>query len=498
LQGGFIWDWIDQGLFKVDGKGVKYWAYGGDFGDTINDFNFCINGLVFPDRTPHPALIEYKKLVQPVAVKPIDLRHGLVEIFNKYDFSTLEGLVIGWEVAVDGDVQQKDTLPILSTKPGQSTQVNIPYATPDLFHGSEAFLTLRFTLLESTSWAEAGHEVGWEQFKLPFTQVAPTTLENQDNLSPVDIKESNDVLTILGDSFSLEFDKTTGLITSFTYEGVALIHAGLQLNIWRAATDNDGFKNSVEDPNFGHKLLNQWVRHGLDRLELDCEALTWEQSDVGVVKVETMHTLKAKGAKYGFEHHTIYSINGRGDVQTDHLVNCDRNLPMLPRVGVILAMPAGFEQFTWLGRGPEESYIDRKSGVAVGLYSGAVEEQYVPYIMPQENGNKTDVRWGALTNEAGAALLAAGTSLMEMGVSHFTATDLYAAYHTNDLTPRPEIYWTLDVRQSGLGGASCGPMTLPQYLVEPGEYRFALMLRPVTPTRGELRLLGRMDNHQAD
>ena len=207
--------------------------------------------------------------------------------------------------------------------------------------------------------------------------------------------------------------------------------------------------------------------------------------------IKTAHSVKAEGAEYGFKHQTTYTVYGSGDVQTDHEVNCDSMLPLLPRMGVILAMPAGFEQFTWLGRGPEESYADRKAGVTVGLYSGTVDEQYVPYIMPQENGNKTDVRWSAVTNDAGVGLLAVGGSLMETGVGHFTANDLYACYHTNELTRLDETLWTLDVVQSGLGGNSCGPMTLPQYLIEPGEFKFSVLLRPVSPERGELRKLGR-------
>jgi hypothetical protein len=160
-------------------------------------------------------------------------------------------------------------------------------------------------------------------------------------------------------------------------------------------------------------------------------------------------------------------------------------------VGLILGLPAGFERFTWFGRGPEESYCDRKAGVPVGVYSGTVDEQYVPYIMPQENGNKTDVRWAALTNEAGVGLMAIGTPLLEVGVSHFRADDLYQAFHTNELTRRQEIYFTLDLKQCGLGGASCGPMTLPEYLVKPKEYRFSVLLRPLSPGRGALTRLGR-------
>ncbi len=493
LQGGFIWDWIDQGLIKVDENGTEYWAYGGDFGDTINDRNFCINGLVFPDRTPHPSMVEFKKLIQPLAVTAVDLLQGQVEVLNKYDFSTLEGLVGTWEVAVDGEVVQSGTLPTLKTLPDKATPIAIPFGTPELYPGAEAFLTLRFTLKDDTLWADAGHEIAWEQFKLPYTCPEADQPGISGDWAAINVDETSETLAVNGDGFAVVFEKSTGRIKQFTYQGTELVESGPGLNIWRAATDNDGFKFADEIDWLEHKLLNQWKKHGLDRLESTCEALTWNMDEEveGAVSVKTAHSLQAEGAEYGFRHQTTYTVYPNGDVQTEHTVDCDNLLPLLPRMGVILALPAGFEQFTWLGRGPEESYADRKAGVAVGLYSGTVDEQYVPYIMPQENGNKTDVRWAAVANEDGVGLLAIGGSLLETGVGHFTANDLYAAYHTNELTRRDETLWTLDVVQCGLGGASCGPMTLPQYLIEPGEFKFSVLLRPVSPARGDLRKLGR-------
>jgi hypothetical protein len=226
-------------------------------------------------------------------------------------------------------------------------------------------------------------------------------------------------------------------------------------------------------------------------LESRTKSFEYKNLSDGRIQIETVHDVRADGAEFGFTHKTVYEVSGFGDIRTDHQLECDKQLPLLPRVGLILSMPAGFEQFTWFGRGPDESYIDRKSGVAVGLYSGTVDDQYEPYIMPQENGNKTDVRWAALTNDAGMGLIALGTPLLETGVSHFTADDLYKAYHTNELTRRSETYWTLDLAQCGLGGNSCGPMTLPQYLIEPGLFKFSVLLRPVSPHRGDLRSLGR-------
>jgi beta-galactosidase len=491
LQGGFIWDWIDQGLTKVDENGVEYWAYGGDFGDTINDRNFCINGLVFPDRTPHPAMVEFKKLIQPVAVRPIDLLDGKVEIINKYNYSNLKFLSSAWEVTVDGEVQQSGLLPALDTLPGKSTVVDLPLTTPVISPGAEAFLTIRFSLKEDTLWADAGHEIGWEQFRLPVVETTKDAAKIPLDIPTMDLADSLDAFTIKGKAFTLTFDKSNGKISSFQYHDTELVKDGLALNIWRAATDNDGFKFSAEIEWLEHKLLNQWIKHGLDRLESRTELFKFEQLNDGRIQVETVHVIRAEVAEFGFTHKAVYIVSGFGDVQTDHHVNCDKELPLLPRVGLILSMPAGSEQFTWFGRGPEESYIDRKAGVAVGLYSGTVDDQYLPYIMPQEKGNKTDVRWAALTNEAGIGLIAIGTPLLETGVSHFTAENLYKSYHTNELTRHSETYWTLDLAQSGLGGNSCGPMTLPQYLIEPGKFKFSVMLRPVSPQRGDLRSLGR-------
>ena len=493
LQGGFIWDWIDQGIIKVDENGVEYWAYGGDFGDTVNDRNFCINGLVFPDRTPHPAMLEYKKIVQPVAVRAVDLLQGRVEIVNKYDFSSLDGLTIDWEVAVDGEVQQCGKLSPIDITPGEVIAVTIPFEVPELNPGGEAFLTLRFSLIDNLIWAELGHEIGWEQFLLPFTSQMPDQQEIRAGSCAISVDETSDSISLQGDGIRLIFTKSTGNLSGFTYQGTELIACGPMLNIFRAATDNDGqqFGAEFEWMDLDRQLLTQWIKHGLDRLVNTCHSLSWEQTDVDVVKIETKHTFKANDTKYGFHHIVNYTVFSTGDVLTEHVVNCDAKLPFLPRIGIILTMPLGFEEFTWLGRGPDESYRDRKAGVSVGMYSGTVDQQYVPYIMPQENGNKTDVRWAALTNADGIGMIAIGKSLTETGVSHFTADDLFAAYHTNELTRRDETYWTLDLMQSGLGNNSCGPMTLPQYLVKPSKFEFSFLLRPVSPERGDMRELGR-------
>ncbi|HEX9018437.1 MAG TPA: glycoside hydrolase family 2 TIM barrel-domain containing protein [Anaerolineaceae bacterium] len=475
LQGGFIWDWVDQGLLKTDEKGVSYWAYGGDFGDTINDMNFCINGLIFPDRTIHPPMVEFKKLIQPVAVYPVDLARGVVEIANKHDFVTLRYLAGEWELAVDGVIVQRGLLPPMSTRPGFRETISIPFSQPKPAPGAECFLALRFRLVENTHWASAGHEVAWEQFKLPlaFPAPAPTPVTS---LPGVSVREEQAGIIVVGGSFQVKFDRASGLVTQYQYKGEELVQSGPALNIWRAPTDNDGFKWMENE---WYKLLAGWLEAGLNKLESKLEALDCAQPQPGVVVVRAMHTVQAPEKACGFRHSVTYTIYGNGAMKMDQEVAGFGELPSLPRIGVQLVAPAGFEQFTWLGRGPQESYVDRKAGVPVGLYHGSVDEQYVPYIMPQENGNKTDVRWAAISNGK-VGLLAAGEPLLEVSVSHFSADDLYRAYHTNELVRRPETLFNLDLMQCGLGGNSCGPRTLDKYLVKPGTYQFSILFRPFT------------------
>jgi beta-galactosidase/beta-glucuronidase len=473
LQGGFIWDWVDQGLLKTDENGRQYWAYGGDFGDEINDMNFCINGLVFPDRSPHPALVEVKKVHQPVAVRARDLAEGCVEIVNKYDFTRLDHLRGSWEVAMDGAVIQHGELPVLSTPPGGTEWIQIPYSQPRLAPGAEVFLTLRFRLSADTSWAEAGHEVAWEQFKLPFSaEPVALSLKNMDALA---ISSTDGLLIICGQDFEVGLDHANGQITYYDWKGVKLIQSGPILNAWRAPTDNDGFK---WDPSKHGKLYQQWLKAGINRLEYKLQSLKLQQPEAQWIKITTELAAQAREVPAGFQHSLTYHIYGNGAIRVDLYVKPFGEIPPLPRLGLAVVVPAGFENFTWLGRGPQESYVDRKAGVGLGLYHGTVDEQYVPYIMPQENGNKTDVRWAALSNAQGIGLLAIAEPLMETSVSHYAVDRLYRAMHTNELERSSEVFFNLDLRQCGLGGASCGPGTLDKYLVWPFEQRFSVLLRP--------------------
>ncbi len=465
LIGGFIWDWVDQGLRKTSDDGEEYWAYGGDFGDEVNDKNFCINGVIWPDRTPHPGMWECRKVQQPVLFKVVDAAKGQVEVTNEYDFSDLSQLAISWDLVRDGETIESGQLPALKTKPGASEVISVPF-TAKLEPGCEHFLNLSFTLAEATSWAEAGHEVAWEQVALPVAA------GKQTGLSPVEMpavtyESSEEIITVSGEEFQLVFDQKAGRISSWVYRGVQLITAGPAFNVWRAPTDNDA-----------PRLAKMWREAGYDTMREQTVSFAVNQDAPALVTVTAAFTAKGEGQNEGADYTLMYRIYGSGDVQVDLDAKFGASLPPLPRIGLLLEMPGRFENFTWYGRGPQENYWDRKAGYPVGLYRSTVSEQYVPYILPQENGNKTDVRWAALTGDDGIGLLVVGNPVFEITAHHYTIADFEQALHTHELTRKENITVTLDYRQSGLGGGSCGPDTLPEYLVDALPTSFSLRLRP--------------------
>ncbi len=487
IQGAFLWEWIDHGIRKTDRRGRAYWAYGGDFGDEPNDKNFCADGLIWPDRVPHPAAAEFKKLQQPVAVAAADLRRGKVTVTNKQFFTDLSWLRGSWEVAVDGKVVSRGRLPRLKTPPRRSRTIRLTARSPALAPGQECLLTVRFAAARATAWCPAGHEVAWEQFALPFRAGKPRRVRQRGRL---EISQSARSVRISGERFAVVIDKRRSRISSITWQGREMLAAGPQVNIWRAATDNDGIKCWTGQHK---KPLGRWRLAGYDDLRIAPAGATVRRGADGTVTVVCRSVATGADRQAKIAHRCAHTIYPSGDIIAANAIDVDRRLPELPRVGVTMTLPAGFEQLQWLGRGPHESYCDRKAGAAVGLYAGTVADQYVPYIMPQEHGNKTDVRWLAVTSDRGTGVLFAPVApeLFECSVSHFTADDLYRAFHTNELTPRAETIVNLDYRQRGLGTGSCGPDTLPQYRLPPGRYTFVYRIRPFIPGRESPAALAR-------
>lgn len=475
-QGGFIWDWVDQGLTKYDDDGRPYWAYGGDFGDEINDRNFCVNGMIWPDRRPHPAMWDYKYVLQPLAVEALDIAAGRFRAENRNYFADLSYLVGRWELTEDGAVVAQGDIPPLATPPqgAEEFSLDLPAVAP--VPGAEYRLLMRFSLARDASWADAGHEVAFEEFPLPHA--VPARPLDAGGIGDVRVAEDPGSVTITGADFALSFDKENGCIAAWSVSGRDMLRRGPAFNIWRAATDNDGWYHDRPD---SHKFLQQWLRAGLkDLVQTVYDVRVCRPAD-HAVRVGVRSRACAPGKSAGFDVHSVYTIYGDGTVALEMDVDCDPGLPLLPRLGVELVLPPALEAVTYYGRGPVENYIDRAGGTPVGRYDTTVDELYVPYIYPQENGNRSGVRWVALRDESGAGLLAVAGGPLEFSAHHYAVGDFDDATHTCNLLRRKEIYLHLDYMQTGMGGASCGPATLDRYRLMPGRHVHRVTLRPLGP-----------------
>ncbi len=470
LQGAFVWDWVDQGLLKTDEQGREFWAYGGDFGDEPNDKNFCINGMIWPDRVPHPAMYELKKVLQPVGIRAVNLKKGIVDIINKRFFTDLSDLSGSWTLTVDDRLVQEGKLPRLKTGPQQSERIELPLEKPDLQPGQECFLDFEFTARRETPWALAGHIAAAEQFALPFKARARRARKSA-SPEPVEMVREENIVRASSAGVTSVFDLDVGRLIGLERDGESLLAEGCELNLWRAPTDNDGIKGWTGQQD---KPLGRWRSAGLDEISPQLVKATARREDACVV-VRAEHLAAAGGKARAIRHSQKWTLRPDGSLRAEHTVRIDKSLPDLPRVGVRMTLPAGFEQIEYFGRGPWENYIDRNSHAFVGRYGVTVSEMYVPYILPQECGNRTDVRWIVLYGETSHLMIVAD-DVLEFSALHTSREDLCAAFHTNEVVHRDETFLSLDARQRGLGGRSCGPDTLEKYQVAPGTWTFGFTL----------------------
>ncbi len=466
LQGGFIWEWWDHGLEQTLDDGTTRFAYGGDFGDVPNDANFCIDGLVRPDRVPKPALEEHKYLACPVDVA---LGRGRrVHLTNKQWFSDLSWLRATWEVIIDGRRVQHGKLPLPKLAPQETTGVDIVgFARPGRRTSAEAFLTVRFFTARALPWAPAGFEIGWRQ--LPLGEPAPAVAARPVTPGPgVDLQREGDDVVIGAGALQAVLHTTSGRFRELRYEGHELLLDAPQLSLWRAPTDNDGIKALG-----GQELkpYGRWREWGLDDLTSTCIGATARRRDGAVVVVAT-HELRGTSADAVVQHRTRCTIGADGTMTFDEDVHIPAAFTDLPRVGIVFSLRPGFEELAWYGRGPHESYPDRARGAAIGTWTSTVTDQYVPYVVPQEHGGHTATRWFTVADGAGVVARVDAPEPFQFSASHFGAADLFAATHDVELLARAETIVHVDHAHRGLGTLSCGPDTLPRYRIGPGRHRW--------------------------
>ncbi|TAJ12856.1 DUF4981 domain-containing protein [Marinilabiliaceae bacterium JC017] len=469
LQGGFIWDWVDQGLVKYDENGVKYWTYGGDYGpeDIPSDKNFCINGLVNPDRTLHPSIKEVKKVYQNVKIKPVDLANNKIVITNNYAFISLDRFRLKWVVTENGKEIMTGQKEQLNALPGEHEEITLNLDKIKQRPGKEYFLNVSLELKHDWDLVEKGTILATEQIAMPVIRkktVAKST-------TPIKVQSRETEVIVLGDRFILRFDNEKGIITSMKYDGKEFIAQGPVPNFWKAPNDNDHGFGMV-------KRLGVWRHAGANR-QMEEMKVKKTGNQIDVTYAFSLPDVESKLV-------LTYSVFGSGDV----VINYDfkigkKKLPMIPRIGMMMVLPKQFDQLTWFGRGPWENYPDRNTASFVGLYESNVADQFYPYISPQETGYKTDNRWMKLSDEAGNGVYVTASDHFGFSALHFKQEDMTqdgrGTLHTIDMKPRAEVYLNVDHQLMGVGGDnSWGARPHANYSIAPKNYKFTVRIKPFT------------------
>ncbi|MBC7765878.1 MAG: DUF4981 domain-containing protein, partial [Hyphomonadaceae bacterium] len=464
LMGGCVWEWTDHGAKTKNADGMDYYAYGGDFGDMPNDGNFCLDGLVYPDRTPHTGLIELKKVIAPIKTEAIDLQTGKLLIHNLYDFIDLSHVAMHWTIEKDGALLIQGDVPNLCVKPATASEVTLPYTLPT--DAGRYYLKVTYTLNHDTAWAKKGHELTFDQFELPVPKATRNAcVAHGDSLSML---QNDDIVTINGFDFEYTFDLHRGGFTKLNKNGVALICDLPKFNIWRAPIDND------------MNIVNQWRNEGYDRMQTHIYESKIAQVREDSISFEVKLSLGGYIKRPVIHADATWTVLASGEITVDGNANVREGLPFLPRFGLQLVMPKGNRAVSYFGYGPHESYIDKKNSNYKSKFTTDVNGLFENYLMPQENGSHYGTEWATVTNDFGVGLQFVGKEQFSFNAAHYTPEDLTHAKHPYELKKRNETIVNVDFAMSGIGSNSCGPALLEKYQVKQTQIPFALTLAPVS------------------
>ena len=469
MQGGFIWDWVDQGFEMTDEVGRKYWSYGGDMGSQnyTNDENFCHNGLVWPDRTPHPGAFEVKKVYQDILFSAVDLKKGLIQVENGFGYTNLDKYLFTYEVLKNGLVVKSGTIN-LSLAPQSKKQVQLELPNISAEDGVEYLLNIFARTKMGNEVLPQNFEVAREQFSIGESNYFVKAADS--GAKPI-VNDTKDAITLVAHGVEVTINKKTGLMQQYKANGESYFNLMPVPNFWRAPTDND-FGNRM------HLTSNVWRTVG--RYNTSLTAITVKEESGNAIVVANLY-LKDVASTYTI----TYTMHSDGSLALLNSFKAGENpLSEMPRFGMLFSLKKDLDNFSYYGRGPWENYQDRNTSSLKGIYQSKVEDQYVPYTRPQENGNKTDVRWFSLTNSSGNGIEIEG--LQPLGVSALNnypedfdpgLTKKYR--HTNDINPRNEVVVCVDMAQRGVGGDnSWGALPHEQYQLKNKEYSYGFVIKP--------------------
>ena len=473
LQGGFIWDWVDQTFAIKDKEGNDIWGYGGDMGyvGVKNDSNFCANGLVMADRSLHPHIWEVKKIYQGVHFEGVPFRTDRIALTNRNDFLNLDNYDYFWKIKADGKTILSGKLDVPAVRPHETAEVRISVPEFEVKLATEYFLHLQACTREATDLLPAGHVVATEQMLWPVEYIYPEITKVE---GTVKVEQTTHQIKLSGDEFEAVFSTDKGQLTRLSYQGNEVLREALQPNFWRAQTDNDVANRMMERCGIWLKAPDQM---NLDDLQVEKKGKN--------IQLKTRHTIQGQASVYT----VIYTVYPDGAIRVENCFETEeKNLPEMPRYGMRMILKGEYDQMTWLGRGPHENYWDRKSSADIDLYEASVWEQFHPYVRPQETANKSDVRWCALLNSAGNGILVVGEQPLGVSAWNFPLKDILHVSpnierkHGGSIRKQDMVWLNIDLQQMGIGGDnSWGAQTHPEYTVTPDNKQYAFTIVPVKP-----------------
>ena len=486
LQGGFIWDWVDQGLDAKTPDGQYYYAYGGDLGGQKlqNDDNFCLNGIVNPDRSPHPSIYEVKKVYQYIKFKNFDAKTGKLTIYNGYDFANLDPYTISWKLLENGEKVATGTLGRVTLEARKSKELSIQL--PTLAAGKEYYLQLSATLREAMPLLKAGHEVASESFQLTPMQVQTLAPSGGSTLT---IHTDEEFIKVKGQGFTVHFGKQSGFLHTLDYGFGNILQTPMRPNFWRAPIDNDfGFNMPKQLGIWKAATENQMLKEFRTvQLSADLKStqpLKSGQVTDGAIRITAIYELGTTDGTI----ETTYTINGQGDILVmNKISDLSDKLPVIPRLGNNLVLKNQYQQVEWYGRGPHENYQDRNTGAFVGRYQASVRDLMYPYIRPQENGYRTDVRYVQFVDQSGNGVTFSamdhplGFSAHHQLNSDFDEGNRKIQRHTFDVPQRRSVNVNIDYQQMGVGGDdSWGAKPHDQYMIPARDYSYSFLIQAVS------------------
>ena len=467
-QGGFIWDWVDQGLRKTDADGSWFWAYGGDYNDFPNDGSFVCDGLVLPDRTIEPELLEVKYLYQGMLLKAIDLTKGHIAVRNLFSFTNLRDFETTYQIVSEGKPITSGKLN-LDIAPLTTKEIEIPYTLPAARPGHEFFLNISFKLKAAQLYAPEGFEIGYQQFKLPVKEKSIPLVEESEQV--IQVAESVSAVKISGTQFEYTFDKFAGSFSSLKVNGEELFVKSPKINFWRPPTENDD-----RDKN-GSRI---WREKGIDNLTFAPHHIELVKHKNNAISIYVTFRVENSAKVHLMDVLAVQTVNSSGEVDIYTRINPFEENMLFAKVGWQFYLKNNFNRASWFGNGPWESYSDRKASVLTGVYEMPINQLWHNYLVPEENGNRTDIRWVKLTNNDGLGLFVDSDTLLNFSAREYGDDHIAKARHINKLTKAGFLTFNVDYKMNGLGTATCGPGYEPSQIVVAKDYRFNFRIKPCT------------------